>query len=245
MNTNCMMIPRDSYKDRLFATSIVGHADIGYIEEHSGKKDYTPVINKALELGGYKESEPERKILVGFGHNAVLSHAGTIIDAVKAGKIKHFFLIGGCDGARPGRNYYTEFADKAPQDTIILTLACGKYRFNFKDFGTVAGLPRLLDIGQCNDSYSAIRIALALADAFKCGVNELPLSMVLSWYEQKAVAILLTLLSLDIKNIYIGPTLPAFFSPNVLQVLQDTYKLKLISTTDKDLAAILGSKAIN
>ena len=245
MNTNCMMIPRDSYKDRIFATSIVGHADIGYIEEHNGKKDYTPLINKALELGGYKESEPERKILVGFGHNAVLSHAGTIIDAVKAGQIKHFFLIGGCDGARAGRNYYTEFADKTPQDTIILTLACGKYRFNFKDFGTVAGLPRLLDVGQCNDSYSAIRIALALADAFKCGVNELPLSLIISWYEQKAVAILLTLLSLDIRNIYIGPTLPAFFSPNVLQVLQDTYKLKLISTADKDLAAILGPKAAN
>ena len=244
MTTNCMMIPRDSYRDRIFSTSIVGFPDMPYIEEHNGRKDFTPIINKALELGGFKEDEPERKIMVGFAHHAVLSNAGKIVEAVKAGEIKHFFLIGGCDGARPGRSYYTDFADKTPQNTLMLTLACGKYRFNYKDFGTLAGFPRLLDVGQCNDSYSAIRIAVALADAFKCGVNDLPLTLVLSWYEQKAVAILLTLLSLDIRNIYIGPSLPAFFSPNVLQVLVEKFKVKVISTPEKDLEAILGEGAL-
>ncbi|MEN6623556.1 MAG: hydroxylamine reductase, partial [Smithella sp.] len=244
MTTNCLMSPRDSYRDRIFATSIVGFSDMPYIEEHNGRKDFTPIINKALELGGFREDEPERKITVGFGHHAVLSHASEIVGAVKAGEIKHFFLIGGCDGARPGRSYYTDFADKTPHNTLMLTLACGKYRFNYKDFGTLAGFPRLLDVGQCNDSFSAVRIAVALADAFQCGVNELPLTMVLSWYEQKAVAILLTLLSLDIRNIYIGPSLPAFFSPNVLRVLVEKFKVKVISTPEKDLEAILGANAL-
>lgn len=243
MTTNCLMLPRDSYRDRIFATSIVGAHGIPYIEEHDGKKDYAPLIDKALALGGYREDEPERKITVGFGHHAVLSHAGAIVNAVKAGEIKHFFLIGGCDGARPGRSYYTEFADKTPHNTIILTLACGKYRFNYEDFGTLAGFPRLLDVGQCNDSFAAIRIATALADAFQCSVNDLPLTLVLSWYEQKAVAILLTLLYLDIRNIYLGPSLPAFFTPNVVQVIVDKFKLKMISTPEKDLEAILGAGA--
>ncbi|MCX7951376.1 MAG: hydroxylamine reductase, partial [Clostridiales bacterium] len=205
MTTNCLQKPRDSYKDRIFTTSIVGWPDVQHIYETNGKKDFTPIINKALELGGFTEDEPEKTILVGFGHNTVLSLAGKILDAVKQGQIKHFFLIGGCDGARPGRNYYTEFAQKTPKDTIILTLACGKYRFNKLDFGTIGEFPRLLDVGQCNDSYSAIKIALGLADALNCTVNDLPLSLILSWYEQKAVCILLTLLSLGIKNIYLGP----------------------------------------
>ncbi|MBU2700396.1 hydroxylamine reductase [Sporomusaceae bacterium BoRhaA] len=244
MTTNCLMTPRDSYSDRIFATSIVGFSDMPYIEEHNGRKDFTPIINKALELRGFKEDEPERKITVGFGHHAVLSNAGKIVEAVKSGEIKHFFLIGGCDGARPGRSYYTDFADKTPHNTLMLTLACGKYRFNYKDFGTLAGFPRLLDVGQCNDSFSAIRIAVALAKAFNCGVNELPLTLVLSWYEQKAVAILLTLLSLDIHNIYIGPTLPAFFTPDVLQTLVEKFKIKLVSTAEKDIEAILGANAL-
>lgn len=243
MTTNCLQKPRDSYKDRLFTTSIVGWPNSPHIADEDGNngvKDFTPIIEKALQLGGFTEDEPEKKILVGFGHNATLSHADKIIEAVKNGAVKHFFLIGGCDGARPGRNYYTEFAEKAPKNTIILTLACGKYRFNKKDFGTIGELPRLLDVGQCNDSYSAIKIALALADAFNCGVNELPLSLILSWYEQKAVGILLTLLSLGIKDIRLGPTLPAFVSPNVLQVLVDKFELKPISTPDEDLQTILG-----
>ncbi len=177
--------------------------------------------------------------MAGFGRNATLSNAGAIVEAVKSGKIRHFFLVGGCDGARPGRNYYAQFAEKAPKDSVILTLACGKYRFNKKEFGTVAGLPRLLDIGQCNDAYSAIQIAVALADAFQCGVNDLPLTLVLSWYEQKAVCILLTLLSLGIKNIYLGPTLPAFLSPNVLQILVDKFAIHAISTPEEDMAAML------
>ncbi len=243
MTTNCLQKPRDSYKDRLFTTSIVGWPDSPHIADEDGNngvKDFTPIIEKALQLGGFTEDEPEKKILVGFGHHATLSYADKIIEAVKNGDIKHFFLIGGCDGARPGRNYYTEFAEKTPKDTIILTLACGKYRFNKKDFGTIGELPRLLDVGQCNDSYSAIKIALALADAFNCGVNELPLSLILSWYEQKAVGILLTLLYLGIKDIRLGPTLPAFVSPNVLQVLVDKFELKPISTPDEDLQTILG-----
>ncbi|MGI6113988.1 MAG: hydroxylamine reductase [Mahellales bacterium] len=240
MTTNCIQKPKDSYKDRIFTTSIVGWPGVAHIEEKDGVKDFTPVIEKALALGGWQEDEKEKKILVGFGRNATLSHADKIIKAVKEGQIRHFFLIGGCDGARPGRNYYAEFADKTPKDTVILTLACGKYRFNKKDLGTVAGLPRLLDVGQCNDAYSAIRIALALAEAFNCGVNDLPLSLILSWYEQKAVSILLTLLALDVKNIYLGPTLPAFVSENVLKVLVDKFGLKPTSTADNDLKAILG-----
>nr|WP_054871025.1 hydroxylamine reductase [Caloranaerobacter sp. TR13] len=240
MTTNCLQKPRDSYKDRIFTTSIVGWPDVAHIEEVNGKKDFTPLIEKALELGGWQEDEEEKKILVGFGHNTVLSLSDKIIEAVKKGDIKHFFLIGGCDGARPGRNYYTEFAEKTPKDTIILTLACGKYRFNKKDFGTIGEFPRLLDVGQCNDAYSAIKIAVALAEAFECDVNELPLSIILSWYEQKAVCILLTLLSLNIKNIYLGPTLPAFVSPNVLQVLVDKFNIKPTSNVEADMKEILG-----
>lgn len=240
MTTNCLMKPRDSYKDRLFTSSIVGWPDVNHIEEEKGKKDFTPIINKALELGGWPDDEPEKKIIVGFAHNAVLSNADKIIDAVKQGAIKHFFLIGGCDGARPGRNYYTEFAEKTPQDTIMLTLACGKYRFNKKDYGKIGPFPRLLDMGQCNDSYSAIKVAVALSEAFECDVNELPLSIILSWYEQKAVCILLSLLYLGIKNIYLGPTLPAFLSPNILQVLIDKFNITPISTPEKDLKTILG-----
>lgn len=240
MTTNCLMKPRDSYRDRLFTTSIVGFENTPHIYEENGKKDFSPIINKALELGGFNEDAPEHKIMVGFGHKAVLSNAGAIVEAVKAGQIKHFFVVGGCDGARPGRNYYTEFAEKTPPDTLMLTLACGKYRFNKKDFGTVAGFPRLLDVGQCNDTYNALVIALALADAFECGVNDLPLSLIISWYEQKAVAILLTLLYLGIKDIRLGPTLPAFVSPNVLQVLVDKFNIAPISTAQSDLDACLG-----
>ena len=240
MTTNCLMKPRDSYKDRIFTTSVVGWDGVKYIgKAEDGQKDFSEIINKALELGGFKEDQEPHEILVGFGHNATLSNAPAIIDAVKSGKLRHFFLIGGCDGARPGRNYYTEFAKKVPEDCIILTLACGKYRFNKLEFGEVAGLPRLLDVGQCNDAYSAVRIALALADAFDTDVNSLPLSIILSWYEQKAVADLLALLSLDIKGIYLGPSLPAFLSPNVLQYLIDRFNIKPISTPEKDLASCL------
>ena len=240
MTTNCLMKPRDSYKDRIFTTSVVGWDGVKYIGKNAdGEKDFSEIINKALELGGFKEDQEPHEILVGFGHNATLSNAPAIIDAVKSGKLRHFFLIGGCDGARPGRNYYTEFAQQVPKDCIILTLACGKYRFNKLDFGEVAGLPRLLDVGQCNDAYSAVRIALALADAFDTDVNSLPLSIILSWYEQKAVADLLALLSLGIKGIYLGPSIPAFLSPNVLQYLVDTFNLQTISTPDKDLASCL------
>ena len=240
MTTNCVQKPRDSYKDRLFTTSIVGMPDCPHIEEVNGKKDYTPIIEKAFELGGWQEDEPEHRIPIGFAHNAILSHANEIVEAVKDGKIKHFFLIGGCDGAKPGRNYYTEFAEKTPDDTIILTLACGKFRFNTLDLGTVAGFPRILDCGQCSDSYSAVKVATALAEAFNCGVNDLPLSLVLSWYEQKAVGILLALLALGIKDIRLGPTLPAFITPNILQVLVDKFDLKPIATPEQDLEAILG-----
>ncbi|MDK2565036.1 hydroxylamine reductase [Romboutsia sedimentorum] len=240
MTTNCLMKPRDSYKDRIFTTSVVGWDGVKYLGKNdNGDKDFSEIINKALELGGFKEDQEPHEILVGFGHNATLSHAPAIIDAVKSGKLRHFFLIGGCDGARAGRNYFTEFAKQVPKDCIILTLACGKYRFNKLEFGEVAGLPRLLDVGQCNDAYSAVRIALALADAFDTDVNSLPLSIVLSWYEQKAVADLLALLSLGIKGIYLGPTLPAFISPNVLQYLVDTFDIKPISTPEKDLASCL------
>ncbi|MBK5241904.1 hydroxylamine reductase [Clostridium sp.] len=241
MTTNCLMKPKDSYKDRIFSTSVVGWDGIKHIvADENGHKDFSEIINKALELGGFEKDEEVKEILVGFGHKATLAHADTIINAVKEGKIKHFFLIGGCDGARTGRNYYTEFAQLVPKDCIILTLACGKYRFNKLEFGEVAGLPRLLDVGQCNDAYSAVKIALALADAFKCGINDLPLAMVITWYEQKAVADLLALLFLGVKGIYLGPTLPAFLSPNVLQFLVDNFEIKPISTPEEDLKQILG-----
>lgn len=240
MTTNCLMRPRETYKDRIFTTSVVGWDGVKHIPKgKDGKKDFTEIINKALELGGYEEDQEPHEILVGFGHNATLSNAETIVNSVKDGKIRHFFLIGGCDGARPGRSYYTEFAKMVPDDCIILTLACGKYRFNKLEFGEVAGLPRLLDVGQCNDAYSAVRIATALADAFGTDVNGLPLSLIISWYEQKAVADLLALLSLGIKGIFLGPTLPAFLSPNVLQYLVDTFNLRLISTPEDDLKTCL------
>lgn len=243
MTTNCLMRPRETYKDRIFTTSVVGWDGVKHIGKNKkGEKDFSEIIEKALELGGYEEDQQPHEILVGFGHHATLSNAETIVNAVKEGKVRHFFLIGGCDGARPGRNYYTDFAKKVPEDCIILTLACGKYRFNKLDFGEVAGLPRLLDVGQCNDAYSAVRIATALADAFDTDVNGLPLSIILSWYEQKAVADLLALLSLGIKGIYLGPTLPAFLSPNVLQYLVDTFDIKLISTPDDDLKSCLQQK---
>jgi hydroxylamine reductase len=240
MTTNCLMRPRETYKDRIFTTSVVGWDGVKYIEvSEDGTKDFSEIINKALELGGFTEDEEVKEILVGFGHHETLSHAGAIVNAVKEGKLRHFFLIGGCDGARPGRSYYTEFAQMVPEDCIILTLACGKYRFNKLDFGTVAGLPRLLDVGQCNDAYSAVRIATALADAFDTDVNSLPLSIILSWYEQKAVADLLALLSLGIKGIFLGPSLPAFISPNVLQYLVETFDIKPISEPADDLKSSL------
>ncbi|WP_425448419.1 hydroxylamine reductase [Dethiothermospora halolimnae] len=236
MTTNCLMRPRGSYKDRIFTTNVVGWDGVENIKlNEDGTKDFSPVIDKALQLGGFKEDEEEKEILVGFGHNETLSHAETIVNAVKNGDIKHFFVIGGCDGAKPGRNYYTEFAQKVPQDCVILTLACGKYRFNKLEFGTVAGLPRLLDVGQCNDVYSAVKIASTLADAFDTDVNSLPLTIVLSWYEQKAVADLLALLSIGINGMYLGPSLPAFISPNVLQYLVDTFSLTPISDPETDL----------
>ena len=240
--TNCLMPPKASYKDRVFTTEVVSYPEIVHIGE---AKDFSPVIAKALELGGYPEAKAltgingGHQVTTGFGHNAVLAAAPAIVEAVKAGKISHFFLVGGCDGAKPGRNYYTEFVKQTPEDSIVLTLACGKYRFNDLDLGTVAGLPRIIDMGQCNDAYSAIQVAVALAKAFNCGVNDLPLSMVLSWYEQKAVCILLTLLHLGIKNIKLGPTLPAFVSPNVLKVLVDNYNIAPITTPEQDLAEIL------
>ncbi|TCT12114.1 hydroxylamine reductase [Natranaerovirga pectinivora] len=240
MTTNCLQKPKASYADRIYSTSVVGFPEMQHIEEVDGKKDFTAMIEKAIELGGFTEDEEVKEIMTGFGHNATLSHAETIVGAVKDGLIRHFFLIGGCDGAKSGRNYYTEIAEKTPADTVILTVACGKFRFNKLDHGNIGPLPRLLDVGQCNDSYSAIRIAVALAEAFECGVNDLPLSIILSWYEQKAVCILLTLLSLGIKNIHIGPSLPAFVSPNVLNVLVEQFAVKPISTPDEDLKAILG-----
>jgi hydroxylamine reductase len=240
MTTNCLMRPRETYKDRIFTTSVVGWDGVKHIPvKEDGTKDFSEIINKALELGGFTASEDPKEILVGFGHKATLSNAGKIVEAVKNGDIRHFFLIGGCDGARPGRNYYTDFAKMVPENCIILTLACGKYRFNKLDFGEVAGLPRLLDVGQCNDAYSAVRIATALADAFDTDVNGLPLSIILSWYEQKAVADLLALLALGIKGIFLGPSLPAFISPNVLQYLVDTFQIRPISTPKDDLKTCL------
>ncbi|MGI6216827.1 MAG: hydroxylamine reductase [Coriobacteriales bacterium] len=240
--TNCLMPPLDSYKDRVFTTEVVSFPGLQHI---GNDKDFTPVIDKAIELGGYSEVQHFTGIngghgtTVGFGHDTVLGIADTVVDAVKSGAIKHFFLVGGCDGAKVGRNYYTDFVKQTPEDSVVLTLACGKYRFNDLDLGEIGGIPRLLDCGQCNDAYSAIQIALALADAFGCGVNDLPLSMVLSWYEQKAVCILLTLLSLGIKNILLGPTLPAFISPNVLNVLVENYNIGATSTPEEDLKKLL------
>ncbi len=246
--TNCLMPPKASYADRVFTTEMVSYPEIVHIEDQDGSrhKDFTPVIKKALELGGYEQDmeftgiNGGDHVMTGFGRDAVLSVADTVIEAVKSGALKHFFLVGGCDGARAGRNYYTEFVKQTPADTVILTLACGKYRFNDLDLGTIGGLPRIMDMGQCNDAYSAIRVALALADAFDCGVNELPLSMVLSWYEQKAVCILLTLLHLGIQNILLGPTLPAFISPNVLNFLVEHYHIAPIDTPENDIKKLLG-----
>jgi hydroxylamine reductase len=234
-NTNCIQRPAESYSDRLFTWDCVAWPGIKHIDGW----DFSAVIDKALSCPDLPEA-PGQEILVGFGHNAVLGVADKVIEAVKAGAVKHFFLIGGCDGAKPGRNYYTEFAEKVPKNCVILTLACGKYRFNKLDFGDIGGIPRLLDVGQCNDAYSAIQIAVALADAFECGVNDLPLSLILSWYEQKAVVILLTLLFLGIKNIKLGPSLPAFVTPNVLNFLVENFNIAPISTPDEDLKAILG-----
>lgn len=279
--TNCLMPPKDSYKDRVFTSEVVSFPGVTHITPTKNSpeiadntltqpsssettvpvsdkacsnetirtntsKDFSPVIKRALELGGYTEDKTftgingGTKVMTGFAHNTVLSVADQVIDAVKTGAIKHFFLVGGCDGARAGRNYFTEFVKQTPDDSVVLTLACGKYRFNDLDLGTIGGLPRLMDIGQCNDAYSAIQIAVALANAFGCGVNDLPLSMVLSWYEQKAVCILLTLLHLGIKNIRLGPTLPAFISPNVLNYLVEHYNIAPVTTPEEDLKAILG-----
>ena len=239
MTTNCLMRPRESYKDRIYSTNVVGWEGVKYIpKKPDGTKDFSEIIRHSLELGGFTQDVEPHEILVGFGHHATLSYADKIVQAVESGKLRHFFLIGGCDGARPGRNYYTDFAQLVPKDCMILTLACGKYRFNKMDFGEVAGLPRLLDIGQCNDVYSAIRIATALADAFNTDVNGLPLSLIISWYEQKAVCILLTLLHLGIKNIRLGPSLPAFLSPNILNFLVENYGIGPITTPEEDIKAL-------
>ena len=241
--TNCLMPPKASYADRVFTTEVVSFPGMTHIGE---EKDFTPVIEKALELGGFDSDRRfpgingGESVTTGFGHNTVLSVADTVIGAVKAGALKHIFLVGGCDGARAGRNYYTEFVKQTPADTAVLTLACGKYRFNDLDLGTIGGLPRNMDMGQCNDAYSAIKVAVALAEAFGCGVNDLPLTLVLSWYEQKAVCILLTLLHLGIKNIYLGPTLPAFLSANVAAYLVENFDIHPTTTPEQDLKAILG-----
>ena len=235
MTTNCIQLPRESYKKRIFTSGLVAWPGVKHVEG----QNFAPVIEAALAAPGFTADGSDKTILVGFGHNAVLGVADKVIDAVKAGKIRHFFLVGGCDGAKSGRNYYTEFAQQAPKDTVVMTLACGKFRFNKLEFGDIEGIPRLLDVGQCNDAYSAIKIAVALAGAFNTDVNSLPLSLVLSWYEQKAVAILLTLLHLGIKNIRLGPTLPAFVTPDVLQVLVDKFNIMPITDAKKDLATIL------
>ena len=247
--TNCLMPPRKSYRDRVWTTSVVGFEGLRHIsEDESGHKDFSGIIEQSLELGGYEKDRSMSGIngghmlMTGFAHAAVLSRAPQIIDSIKKGHIKHIFLIGGCDGAHPGRNYYTDIAKQTPMDSLILTLACGKYRFNDLDLGEIDGIPRILDMGQCNDAYSAVKVALALADAFGCGVNELPLTLVLSWYEQKAVCILLSLLALGVKNIYLGPTLPAFMSETVVKVLVETYGLTPITAPEQDLDTILGRK---
>ncbi|MFC1468100.1 hydroxylamine reductase [Verrucomicrobiota bacterium] len=236
MTTNCIQKPKDNYKARIFTCGLVQWPGVQHIDD----QDFTPVIEAALEADGFAETEAEKTILTGFGHNAVLGVAPQVVDAVKSGALKHFFLIGGCDGAKSGRNYYTDFAEAVPEDCAILTLACGKFRFNKLEFGDIGGIPRLLDIGQCNDAYSAIQIAVALANAFECDVNDLPLSMVLSWYEQKAVVILLTLLFLGIKDIKVGPSLPAFITPAVLNVLVDKFSIAPTTTVEADLADCLG-----
>lgn len=240
MTTNCIQKPKQEYADRIFTSGLVAWPGVKHI---GPDKDFTPVIEAALAAEGFAEDEPEKTILTGFGHEAVLGVADKVIDAVKAGQIRHFFLVGGCDGAESGRNYYTNFAQQIPDDCVILTLACGKFRFNKMDFGDIGGIPRLLDLGQCNDAYSAIRIAGALAEAFDCSVNDLPLSLIVSWFEQKAVAILLTLLHLGIKDIRLGPKLPAFVTPNVLQVLVDKFNIQPITTAEQDLQTILGPPA--
>ena len=240
--TNCIMPVKDSYKDRVFTTAVVHYPECKYIDD---KKDFTPVIEKALELGGYKEEQKMQGInggetlTVGFGHHTILSAAPKVVEALKSGALKHIFLVGGCDGAKPGRNYYTEFVKQTPKDTLVLTCACGKYRFNDLELGNINGIPRLLDLGQCNDAYSGIKVAVELSKVFNCGVNDLPLSIVLSWYEQKAVCILLTLLYLGITNIKLGPSLPAFVSPAVLNYLVEKYKVAPTTTPEKDLAEIL------
>ena len=243
--TNCLMPPKSSYADRVFTTGSVQFPNTPYIKDENGHKDFTLLIKKALELGGYSSDQHftgingGSSVMTGFARNAILSSAGEIVDAVKSGAIRHFFLVAGCDGARSGRNYYTEFVKQTPADSIVLTLACGKYRFNDLDLGTIGNFPRLMDMEQCNDAYSAIKVAVALADAFGCGVNDLPLSMVLSWYEQKAVCILLTLLHLGIKNIKLGPTLPAFLSKNVLNYLVEHFAIAPTTTPEADLAELL------
>jgi hydroxylamine reductase len=236
MTTNCLMPPKDSYKDRVFTLGPVGYPGV----KHLLNEDFTPVIEMALAMEGFKEDIPGKEVMTGFARNAVLSVADKIIDLVKAGKIRHFFLVGGCDGAKPVRNYYTEFVEKVPEDCLVLTLACGKFRFFDKDLGTIEGIPRLIDIGQCNDAYSAIQVAVALSQAFGVSVNELPLSLILSWYEQKAVAILLTLFYLGLKNMRLGPSMPAFLSKNVANFIVQNYNLKPITTPDEDLRSILG-----
>ena len=236
MTTNCIQKPQGSYHENIFTTGLVGWPGV----KHVANNDFTAVIQRALDMPGFTEDSNGKSVMCGFGHNAVMGVAGKVIDAVKSGAIKHFFLVAGCDGAKPGRNYYTQFVEQAPKDSVILTLACGKFRFFDKDLGDIGGIPRLLDIGQCNDAYSAIQIAVALSKAFGVGVNDLPLSMILSWYEQKACAILLTLLYLGIKNIRLGPTLPAFITPNVLDVLVKNFNIMPITTPEADLKAILG-----
>lgn len=239
MTSNCIIEPRPQYRQRIFTTGPVGWPGVRHIENH----DFSMLIQAAKALPGFADTAPEETITVGFGRHAVLGVADKVIDAVKTGAIKHFFLIGGCDGAAPGRNYYTEFAEQAPDDTVVMTLGCNKYRFNRHAFGDIGGIPRLLDLGQCNDAYSAIRIATALADAFECGVNDLPLSLIVSWFEQKAAAVLLTLLALGIRNIRLGPTLPAFLTPNILAILVDKFALQPIGDARSDLAAALSAKA--
>ncbi len=244
--TNCLMPPRPSYADRVYTTSVVGYEGLRHIpEDAAGRKDFSPLLAQALALGGYKTDQSMSGIngghmlTTGFARSAVLAQAPKLLEAIRSGAVKHIFLVGGCDGAHPGRNYYTEFVRRTPMDTLVLTLACGKFRFNDLDLGEIGGIPRILDVGQCNDAYSAVQIALALAEAFGCGVNELPLTLVLTWYEQKAVCILLSLLALGIKNIYLGPTLPAFFSENVVKTLVDTFGLQPTTDPQQDLDAIL------
>jgi hydroxylamine reductase len=236
MTTNCIQKPRDAYNHRIFTTGLVGWPEVRHIAD----KNFSSVIEAALQEEGFLETEPERTIMVGFAHNAVLGVADKVIEAVRSGDIRHFFLVGGCDGAKSGRNYYTRLAEIIPDDCVILTLACGKYRFNKREFGDIGGIPRLLDIGQCNDAYSAVMIAQTLADAFGTDINKLPLSLILSWYEQKAVTILLSLLHLGIKNIRLGPSLPAFISPAVYGVLKDEFNIMPVTTPEDDLKTILG-----